>query len=127
MEAIKPTLVGALQAGAPRPHDDGAVPAHLARGARRDHAPQARRGRRPPAQEPARRGHVLGRAWSSTSPTSAPQVDTGARNIDHILRASLLPQMSVAILERIAEGAPAEEARRSGSTSENNFTAVFPE
>ena len=34
------------------------------------------------------------------------QVDTGARNIDHILRASLLPYMSVQILERLASGVP---------------------
>ena len=41
------------------------------------------------------------------------QVDTGARNIDHILRATLLPQMSVAILERIAgAGLPKKVAPR---------------
>jgi type VI secretion system protein VasG len=32
------------------------------------------------------------------------EVDTGARNIDHILRATLVPQLSVAVLEKMAEG-----------------------
>ena len=34
------------------------------------------------------------------------EVDTGARNIDHILRASLLPMLSNQILEKMAEGTP---------------------
>jgi type VI secretion system protein VasG len=34
------------------------------------------------------------------------EVDTGARNIDHILRASLLPMLSSAILEKLAEAKP---------------------
>ena len=33
------------------------------------------------------------------------EVDTGARNIDHILRATLIPQLSQAVLEQMAEGA----------------------
>jgi type VI secretion system protein VasG len=33
------------------------------------------------------------------------EVDTGARNIDHILRATLVPQLSQAVLEQMAEGA----------------------
>jgi type VI secretion system protein VasG len=52
------------------------------------------------------------------------QVDTGARNIDHILRATLLPQMSVAILERIAaDGLPKKLAL--GIDAEKNFTIEF--
>jgi type VI secretion system protein VasG len=34
------------------------------------------------------------------------EVDTGARNIDHILRSSLMPMLSSAILERMADAAP---------------------
>ncbi|MBX3438083.1 MAG: AAA family ATPase, partial [Planctomycetaceae bacterium] len=34
------------------------------------------------------------------------EVDTGARNIDHILRKSLLPQLSTEFLSRIGEGQP---------------------
>jgi type VI secretion system protein VasG len=52
------------------------------------------------------------------------QVDTGARNIDHILRASLLPQMSVAILERIA-GAGLPKKVHIGIDAEKNFTVEF--
>jgi type VI secretion system protein VasG len=33
------------------------------------------------------------------------EVDTGARNIDHILRATLIPQLSNAVLAQMAEGA----------------------
>ncbi len=52
------------------------------------------------------------------------QVDTGARNIDHILRATLLPQMSVAILERIASvGLP--KKMKLDVDAEKNFTIEF--
>jgi len=52
------------------------------------------------------------------------QVDTGARNIDHILRATLLPQMSVAILERIATtGLP--KKMRLDVDAEKKFTIEF--
>ena len=52
------------------------------------------------------------------------QVDTGARNIDHILRATLLPMMSVAILERIAStGLP--KKLRLGIDAEKKFTIEF--
>ena len=52
------------------------------------------------------------------------QVDTGARNIDHILRATLLPQMSVAILERIASiGLP--KRLRLDIDATKNFTIEF--
>ncbi|MFT3776076.1 MAG: type VI secretion system ATPase TssH [Minicystis sp.] len=52
------------------------------------------------------------------------QVDTGARNIDHILRATLLPQMSVAILERMAsQGLP--KRLQLGIDAEKKFTIEF--
>jgi type VI secretion system protein VasG len=54
------------------------------------------------------------------------QVDTGARNIDHILRASLLPQMSVAILERIAGDVPTKKLVL-GIDKDKNFTMEFSE
>jgi type VI secretion system protein VasG len=52
------------------------------------------------------------------------QVDTGARNIDHILRATLLPMMSVAILERIASGALTKKVRL-GIDAQKQFTIDF--
>jgi type VI secretion system protein VasG len=52
------------------------------------------------------------------------QVDTGARNIDHILRATLLPMMSVAILERIASGGVTKKVRL-GIDAEKQFTIDF--
>ena len=52
------------------------------------------------------------------------EVDTGARNIDHILRATLLPQLSVAILERLAaETLP--KRLHLGVDAGNNFTITF--
>ncbi len=52
------------------------------------------------------------------------EVDTGARNIDHILRASLLPQLSVAILEKMSEGVLPKRVQI-GVDAENNFTIEF--
>ena len=52
------------------------------------------------------------------------EVDTGARNIDHILRASLLPQLSVAILEKIAEGVLPKRVNI-GVDAASNFTIEF--
>jgi type VI secretion system protein VasG len=52
------------------------------------------------------------------------QVDTGARNIDHILRASLLPMMSVQILERIATTGLTKKLRL-GIDKDKNFTIEF--
>jgi len=52
------------------------------------------------------------------------EVDTGARNIDHILRASLLPQLSVAILERMADN-QAPKKLHIGIDAQNNFTFEF--
>jgi type VI secretion system protein VasG len=52
------------------------------------------------------------------------QVDTGARNIDHILRASLLPQLSVAVLEKMTEGTMPKKLVI-GVDKESNFTMTF--
>ncbi len=101
MEAIKPTLVAHFK------------PALLARmtmvpylpishgGPRRDHPPQARR-RHHRLRNNQRVEGTYSDGMVKHIADQCTQVDTGARNIDHILRATLLPQMSVAILERIA-------------------------
>lgn len=52
------------------------------------------------------------------------QVDTGARNIDHILRATLLPQLSVSVLEQMAGEQPAKRVKI-GIDKDNNFTIEF--
>ncbi|MFO0586485.1 MAG: type VI secretion system ATPase TssH [Polyangiaceae bacterium] len=52
------------------------------------------------------------------------EVDTGARNIDHILRATLLPMLSNRILERMAEG-PLPKKLLIDIDDEKNFTATF--
>jgi type VI secretion system protein VasG len=52
------------------------------------------------------------------------EVDTGARNIDHILRATLLPQLSSAILERMAEATPTKKLQI-GIDAQQNFTIEF--
>lgn len=52
------------------------------------------------------------------------EVDTGARNIDHILRGSLIPLLSSAILEKMVEGeVPA--SLEVGVDDESNFTTTF--
>ena len=43
------------------------------------------------------------------------EVDTGARNIDHILSHSLLPELSEQFLARMAEGHPIKSVRVSMS------------
>jgi type VI secretion system protein VasG len=52
------------------------------------------------------------------------EVDTGARNIDHILRASLLPMLSSAILEKLAEAKPPRKLFIDIDDSKS-FTAAF--
>jgi type VI secretion system protein VasG len=52
------------------------------------------------------------------------EVDTGARNIDHILRATLLPQLSVAVLERMAESTMPKKVEI-GVDEHSNFTITF--
>ena len=96
LRSMKPTLSAPLQAGAPRPHDDGALPARSARRAARQIAPhQARRRRQRRAKEA--HGIELGvdpTRWSRPSPTAAREVESGARNVDHILRGTVLPLVS---------------------------------
>ncbi|MEZ4438085.1 MAG: type VI secretion system ATPase TssH [Polyangiaceae bacterium] len=52
------------------------------------------------------------------------EVDTGARNIDHILRGSLIPQLSSAILEKMVEG-DLPDSVEVGVDTESNFTTNF--
>jgi type VI secretion system protein VasG len=54
------------------------------------------------------------------------EVDTGARNIDHILRASLLPLLSQEILGKMAEGIQPKKLFID-IDDQKNFTATFPE
>ena len=37
------------------------------------------------------------------------EVDTGARNVDHVVRASLLPKIATGILERMTDDSPADK------------------
>ncbi len=52
------------------------------------------------------------------------EVDTGARNIDHILRATLMPMLSAAILEKLAEAKPPRKLFID-IDDQKNFTARF--
>jgi type VI secretion system protein VasG len=54
------------------------------------------------------------------------EVDTGARNIDHILRASLYPLLSQEILTKMAEGISPKKLFID-IDDQKNFTATFPE
>ncbi len=51
------------------------------------------------------------------------EVDTGARNIDHILRGTLIPLLSSAILEKMADGDPPEVLEI--GVADSTFTAIF--
>jgi type VI secretion system protein VasG len=52
------------------------------------------------------------------------EVETGARNIDHILQGTLLPRISTEILERMASGAMPESVRL-GMEASGAFTFAF--
>jgi type VI secretion system protein VasG len=52
------------------------------------------------------------------------EVDTGARNIDHILRATLIPLLSSAILEQMAAGS-APESVVVDADEHSNFVTRF--
>jgi len=52
------------------------------------------------------------------------EVDTGARNIDHILRGTLIPHLSSAILEKMVEGELPENITVDVD-DDSNFTATF--
>ncbi|HUU45250.1 MAG TPA: type VI secretion system ATPase TssH, partial [Acidobacteriota bacterium] len=54
------------------------------------------------------------------------EVETGARNIDHILQSSLLPRISTEILERMTVG-PLPEKLTLGIDGDGNFTFAFSE
>jgi len=54
------------------------------------------------------------------------EVDTGARNIDHILRSSLLPMLSSAILEKLTDPKPPKKLFID-IDDHKNFTAEFSE
>ena len=52
------------------------------------------------------RSSATTRTWCPRSPGVAPKCESGARNIDHILTRTLLPEMSAEFLARMAEGQP---------------------
>jgi type VI secretion system protein VasG len=54
------------------------------------------------------------------------EVETGARNIDHILAGTLLPQISTALLSRMASGTP-PKALSLGVGTDGAFTLSFTE
>ena len=51
------------------------------------------------------------------------EVDTGARNIDHILRAALIPILSSAILAKMADGEELEKLEV--DVADNTFVPIF--
>ncbi|GLU30651.1 type VI secretion system ATPase TssH [Trinickia caryophylli] len=53
------------------------------------------------------------------------EVDSGARNVDHILNGTLLPELAQQVLARVAEGARIERiAVRAGENGEFEYTVV---
>ena len=54
---------------------------------------------------------LCARNWSSTIAQRCTEVDTGARNVDHILTRTLLPELSAEFLARMAEDKPITAVR----------------
>lgn len=54
------------------------------------------------------------------------EVETGARNIDHIINGSLLPMLSTALLEKMSEG-PLPGSILAGVGADDRFTLEFRE
>jgi type VI secretion system protein VasG len=48
------------------------------------------------------------------------EVDSGARNVDHILNGSLLPEIAEAVLARMAEGTPISKIK-AGANRQGQF------
>jgi type VI secretion system protein VasG len=52
-------------------------------------------------------------------------VDSGARNVDHILNGTLLPEIAQQVLERIADGVPIKRiGARATEAGEFEYTVV---
>ena len=56
--------------------------------------------------EPPRRVQLRRRSWSPAIAGRCTEVESGARNVDHILTRTLLPEMSAEFLARMAAGEP---------------------
>ena len=51
------------------------------------------------------------------------EVDSGARNVDHILNGTLLPEIAETVLARMAEGAAIQRIKiTAGKTAEFKYT-----
>ena len=64
---------------------------------------------------------VTSRALVDALLSRCTEVDSGARNVDHILNGTLLPEMATTVLSRMAEGRPITRIRV-GATSAGVFT-----
>ena len=56
--------------------------------------------------------------------SAATAIETGARNVDHILSGSLLPSLSQDVLTRMATGRPVKSVKV-GVGPDENFTYVI--
>lgn len=76
--------------------------------------------------------HRLSLAWTeevaASVAASCTAVDTGARNIDHVINATLLPGIATALLGRMANAGPERERLRIGlDAGQGTFTYSFEE
>ena len=55
------------------------------------------------------------------------EVETGARNVDHILRGSLIPQLSTELLSRMGEGKQSDRVIVEIDDDDGGFTLTFSE
>ena len=70
----------------------------------------------------ARRARLRRRAWSTRSVARCTEVESGARNVDHILTRTLLPEISREVLG--AHGRAARELRRASTVDRDHGRRV---
>jgi type VI secretion system protein VasG len=110
-EALRPCCSRHLQAGLPRPHWQ-VVPFYpIATRCCADHRAQARPHPRADRRPTTRPAFSWDPRWSTPSLARCTEVDSGARNVDHILTGTLLPEIAEAVLARMAEGEAVQRVR----------------
>jgi len=76
-----------------------------------DHSIELEKDRRSDEGEPQSGICLRRRAWWTPSPSRCKEVESGARNVDHILTGSMLPALSGEVLQRMAEGLPVRKVQ----------------
>ena len=103
-----------VQAGAAGPHDHRAVFPAGRRGDEADHQAAARPDRASGCRRTTRPQFTYDDDLVDSIAGRCKEVESGARNVDHILTGTLLPEMSQEFLTRMAEGEAISQGPRVG-------------